>query len=228
MTTLSPPDPYTEQMCAEDPRAAATRAVLSEQEVALEAMGWDAQGALMVPRLFELAARREAPEDVGFVWDTNLNSAFRTVWEMHDQHLTAAMRTFAETAEELREKRGLPPGAELVHADSSWRYYGSGLAMEAWVVDGNPGNAESVRVAAERRQLDEHPERRETRLLYAVTRDGEVWTITRRRGYPPQPRLRTVDTLDRVGGVLNGLSRLVNVFSGENIPVVPLSSGRTR
>lgn len=49
-----------------------------------------------------------------------------------------------------------------------WTYLGTGVVAEAWAVTATPEDKDALMAAAERHELDRHPERKEVRMLYVA------------------------------------------------------------
>jgi hypothetical protein len=130
----------------------------------------------------------------------------------------APPRVLARIADSLGEFSG------LLSAVAPEGLHGAAFRCEAWVVDaGKPGTERRSEVSAEAmaKRLDVHPDRVESRCMYAVDRAGATYSVTQAKGDPEVKRsvsYRKPGSPDFTGIIPNALDRLVTALLGVEMP----------
>lgn len=108
-----------------------------------------------------------------------------------------------------------------------WRVRGVGLRAEAWVLQEKD---DETRRAAEEHQIHVHPDRRESRFVSVVTREGVHWYCYRMRGHGDVQEIKAwpCGSTDQFAGtVVKGLTRLTAVLTETEIPMPVGREGRS-
>lgn len=239
----------TDAACHGKPVLVNLRNVLLETEQKAHATGWDGPDARA--RLF-IIYRERASNGIGLGWADLWNSLLPHLMRAGNSNLGKSLRAIAEAAEMIRgASRGdfsdLPAWmshdplsrpilddmirraqrGEDLHSPQlkGFEVFGYGVRFEAWSAHSAPRDEEGaaeLHRASRARTIYQRPDRIETRIIHAVTRDDRSWLLTRYRGFRPFVHLFGQGDDSYVGGgVPNALSRLLAATVASPVTIIP-------